>query len=278
MASLFILAWHGFPFLLLTENLLLTSGMALETARLLFFFTASRMWVLKKFKPNVPSVLDQTPCSGLLVCPATVVEGSSGHLSPLSSAVVTQGSKKDINGRSYSLSALLGEEDDCSAYVSSLNSPPQSRTEGQPHPVMGVHSLAPSFLSLAHLPVTPSREAWACDFTLQTRAHNYTKETLILAFLIRKRMFWKEDREGQKCSLGNLVQKTDMHPGRQNPAKMPLLFIRSVVSNSLQPHGVQHTRHPHPPLSPRICLSSCPLSQWCHPTNSSSVVLFSSCP
>ena len=90
--------------------------MALETARLLFFLTANRMWVLKKFKPNVPSVLDQTPCSGLSVCPPTVVEGNSGHLSPLSFSVVSQGSKKDINGRLCSLSVLLGEEDNCSAY------------------------------------------------------------------------------------------------------------------------------------------------------------------
>ena len=89
--------------------------MALETARL-FFFMANRMWVLKKFKPNVPSVLDQIPCSGLSMCPTTVVEGNSGHLSPLSSSVASQGSKKDINGRPCSLSPLLGEEDDCSAY------------------------------------------------------------------------------------------------------------------------------------------------------------------
>ena len=142
---------------------------------------------------------------------------------------------------------------------------------------MGVHSPAPSILSLAHLPVTPSKEAWACDFTLQTRIHSYTKETLTLAFLIRKRMFWKEDRQGQKFSLRNLVQKTDMHPGRQSPAKMLLLFIRSVMSDSLQPHGVQHARHPHPPLSPRVYLSSCPLSRGCHPTISFSAIPFSSC-
>ena len=112
---------------------------------------------------------------------------------------------------------------------------------------------------------------------MQTRIHSYTKETLTLAFLIRKRMFWKEDRQGQKFSLRNLVQKTDMHPGRQSPAKMLLLFIRSVMSDSLQPHGVQHARHPHPPLSPRVYLSSCPLSRGCHPTISFSAIPFSSC-
>ena len=42
------------------------------------------------------------------------------------------------------------------------------------------------------------------------------------------------------------------------------------MSNSLQPHGLQHTRLPCPSLSPRVCSNSCPLSQWCQPTRSSS--------
>ena len=56
-----------------------------------------------------------------------------------------------------------------------------------------------------------------------------------------------------------------------------LLFSRSVTSNSLRPHGLQHARLPCPSPSPRVCPNSCPLSQWCHPTISSSVVPFSSC-
>ena len=48
--------------------------------------------------------------------------------------------------------------------------------------------------------------------------------------------------------------------------------------NSLRPHGLQHTRLPYPSLSPGVCSNSCPLSQWCHPTISSSVTLFSSGP
>ena len=43
------------------------------------------------------------------------------------------------------------------------------------------------------------------------------------------------------------------------------------MSNSLPPHGLQHTRLPCPSLSPRVCLNLCPLSQWCRPTISSSV-------
>ena len=53
-------------------------------------------------------------------------------------------------------------------------------------------------------------------------------------------------------------------------------FSWSVVSDSWQPHGLQHARLPCPSLSPRVCSNSCPLSQWCHPTVSCSVVPFSS--
>jgi len=53
-------------------------------------------------------------------------------------------------------------------------------------------------------------------------------------------------------------------------------FSRSVMSNSLGPHGLQHARLPCPSQTPRACSNSCPLSQWCHPTISS-VIPFSSC-
>ena len=54
-------------------------------------------------------------------------------------------------------------------------------------------------------------------------------------------------------------------------------FSHSVVSNSLQPHGLQHTRTPCPSPTPGVYSNSCPWSQWCHPTISSSVIPFSSC-
>ena len=50
------------------------------------------------------------------------------------------------------------------------------------------------------------------------------------------------------------------------------------MSDSLQPHGVLHSRLPCPSPTPRVYSNPCPLSRWCHPTISSSVVLFSSCP
>ena len=53
-------------------------------------------------------------------------------------------------------------------------------------------------------------------------------------------------------------------------------FSHSVVSNCLWPHGLQHTRPPCPSPTPRVYSNSRPLSRWCHPTISSSVIPFSS--
>ena len=53
-------------------------------------------------------------------------------------------------------------------------------------------------------------------------------------------------------------------------------FSHTVVSNSLQPHGLQHTRLPCPSPTPRAYSDSCPSSRWCHTTSSSSVAPFSS--
>ena len=55
-------------------------------------------------------------------------------------------------------------------------------------------------------------------------------------------------------------------------------FSCSVMSDSLWPHESQNTRPPCPSPTPRVYPNSCPLSWWYHPTISSSVVLFSSCP
>ena len=54
-------------------------------------------------------------------------------------------------------------------------------------------------------------------------------------------------------------------------------FSHSVMSNSLWAHGLQHARPPCPSWTPGVYSNSCPLSRWCHPTISSSVIPFSSC-
>ena len=52
-------------------------------------------------------------------------------------------------------------------------------------------------------------------------------------------------------------------------------FSHSVVSNSLRPHGLQHSRPPCPSPTPGVYSNSCSLSRWCHPIISSSVIPFS---
>ena len=59
--------------------------------------------------------------------------------------------------------------------------------------------------------------------------------------------------------------------------KSTMWFSHYVMSDSLQPHGLQHTRLLCPSLPPGVCSNSCPVSQWCHLTISSSATLFSFC-
>ena len=68
-------------------------------------------------------------------------------------------------------------------------------------------------------------------------------------------------------------------PGKTKNTRVgSVQFSHSVVSDSLQPHGLQHTRPACPSPTPGVYPNSRPLNQWCQPTVSSSVVPFSSCP
>ena len=62
------------------------------------------------------------------------------------------------------------------------------------------------------------------------------------------------------------------------PSIISVQFSHTVMSNSLRPHESQHARPPCPSLTARVYPNTCPSSWWCHPTISSSVVPFSSCP
>ena len=100
-----------------------------------------------------------------------------------------------------------------------------------------------------------------CAFNLKW---NFLKKK----FFNLKRLFPKEDTEvaskhTKRCSalLVTTVQ-----------------FSHSVVSDSLRPHELQHARPPCPSPTPGVHSNSHPLSRWCHPVISSSVVPFSSCP
>ena len=60
--------------------------------------------------------------------------------------------------------------------------------------------------------------------------------------------------------------------------RLSVQFSPSIMSGSLQPHGLQHARPPCPSSTPGVYSNSCPLSQWCYPSISSSVVPFFSHP
>ena len=91
---------------------------------------------------------------------------------------------------------------------------------------------------------------------------------------------WKRsvDRISVKILVVILYQDfTRCYDGRNwvNWIYSSVQFSRSVLSGSLRPQGLQHTRLLWPSPTPGAYSNSCPLSQWCHPTISSSVVPFS---
>ena len=78
------------------------------------------------------------------------------------------------------------------------------------------------------------------------------------------------NRENPVCRSKNDILGSVKHSSVQ--------FSRSVVSDSLRPHELQHARPLCPSPTPRVHSKSCPSSRWCHPAISSSVIPFSSCP
>ena len=77
--------------------------------------------------------------------------------------------------------------------------------------------------------------------------------------------------------IGKFPKKIQ-HPPKQILPFISVQFSHSVMSDSLRHHESQHVRPPCPSPTPRVHSNSCPLSRWCHPAISSSVVPFSSCP
>ena len=74
-------------------------------------------------------------------------------------------------------------------------------------------------------------------------------------------MYVQSNQPGLLDSTLNSERAVGREQGDPGSLGSLLLFNRLVVSNSLQPHGPQHARLACPPLSPRVCLNSCPLSQ-----------------
>ena len=85
---------------------------------------------------------------------------------------------------------------------------------------------------------------------------------------------WPRHQTGVSCITGRFFTSSAT---RKAHFLLSVQFSCLVVSDSLQPHGFQHARPPCPLPTPRVYSNSCPLSRWCHPTISSSIVPFSSC-
>ena len=86
----------------------------------------------------------------------------------------------------------------------------------------------------------------------------------------------KEQLTGSKLRK-KYIKAVYCHPAYLTYMQSSVQFSRSVKSNSLQPHWLQHVRLPCPSSTPGACSNSCPYSGWCHPIISSSVISFSSC-
>ena len=99
----------------------------------------------------------------------------------------------------------------------------------------------------------------------------YADDTTLMAESEKelKNQLMKVKEESEKVGLKLNIQKTKiMTSGPISSVQ----FSRSVLSNSLWPHELQHTRPPCPSPTPGVHPNSCPSSRWCHPAISSSVV------
>ena len=106
---------------------------------------------------------------------------------------------------------------------------------------------------------------------IRTSAHYFVNvNKVILKFI------WKSKRQRTDSTILNTILKKNKVRGFMLIGSVQ--FSRSVVSDSLQCHEPQHARHPGPSPTPRVYPNPCPLYLWCHPTISSSVVPFFSCP
>ena len=106
------------------------------------------------------------------------------------------------------------------------------------------------------------------------RSINFSTEACVLSIHSFFIFFWSTPHVVSRLK----TKFNSMLFSSPNNAWNSVQFISSVVSDSLRPHELQHARPPCPSPTPRVYPNSCPLSRWCHPTTSSSVIAFSFCP
>ena len=117
------------------------------------------------------------------------------------------------------------------------------------------------------------------DFTLFFHFYALEKETATHSSVLA----WRIPGAGEPGGLPSMGSHrvrhdwSDLAAAASSSVQFLLSFSRQVMSGSLHSHGLQHTRFPCPSSSPGVCPSSCALNQWCHPTISSFITLFSFC-
>ena len=125
-------------------------------------------------------------------------------------------------------------------------------------------------------------QSWTNPETFRNNFDNHITPSALLSKMEMARNFSgvQYRRKGTKFDLQPLTLVKLLPPYPQHwpqGENTSVQFRHSVMSDSFRPHGPQHTRLPCPLPTPRACSDSCPSSQWCHPTISSSVIPFSSC-
>ena len=111
------------------------------------------------------------------------------------------------------------------------------------------------------------------DFTFNFHFHELEKEMATRSSILA----WRIPGTGEPGGLPSMGSHRVGHDW-SDLAVAAVQFSCSVMSNSLQPRGSQHTRPPYPSPTPGVHTNSCPSSWWCHPAISSSVIPFSSSP
>ena len=109
---------------------------------------------------------------------------------------------------------------------------------------------------------------------------------MLYQLLLLKPCGWRHNTKGHCHPRASSAQTRGFHTQLDEgpdylywvtTTRLSLLFSHLIVSDSLRPHELHHTRLCYPSPSPGACSNSCPLTSWCHPTVSSSVIPFSSC-
>ena len=122
---------------------------------------------------------------------------------------------------------------------------------------------------------------------MQTQTTTWYHLTIVRMFIIKKNTnnSWQGCGEKEtllhccwECKLVWPLWKTVWKFLKKLKLELPSVSSVQLLNcvRLFEPHGLQHSRLPCPPPTPGVCPNSCPLSQWCHPTISSSVIPFSS--